>query len=145
MMWLLNVSSLKLCDFMGKANSPPYAILSHTWGAEEVSFKDMQPENRATAERKKGFVKIQGCCNQAQLDGYDWVWVDSCCIDKSSSAELSEAINSMFKWYHDAGICYAYLGDVPRGGFDPEPKNLEDAFSKSRWFTRGWTLQELLA
>ncbi|PMD49977.1 uncharacterized protein K444DRAFT_712134 [Hyaloscypha bicolor E] len=121
----------------GQGKQTPYAILSHTWGAKEVSFKDIQPENRA---KKKGFVKIQGCCNQARLDGYDWVWVDSCCIDKSRSAELTEVINSMFKWYHDAGICYTYLGGVPRVGFDPEPKDLEDAFSKSRWFTQGWTL-----
>ena len=59
---------------------------------------------------------------------------DLCCIDKTSSAELSEAINSMYRWYQESGVCYAYLADVP-----------PNAFSKSRWFTRGWTLQELIA
>lgn len=82
-----------------------------------------------------GYSKITGCCRQARLDGYEYAWVDSCCIDKSSSAELSEAINSMFKWYLDAEVCYAYLSDVEE----------RSEFGRSQWFTRGWTLQELLA
>ena len=82
-----------------------------------------------------GYSKITGCCRQARLDGWEYAWVDSCCIDKSSSAELSEAINSMFKWYQDAQVCYAYLSDVEE----------RSEFAKSQWFTRGWTLQELLA
>jgi len=76
------------------------------------------------------------------MDGYEWVWIDTYCIDKSSSAELSEAINSMFGWYKKSAICYAYLADVPSNG---DPQVPQSAFSKSRWFTRGWTLQELIA
>ena len=90
-----------------------------------------------------GFAKIKGCCAQAASDGWQYVWIDSCCIDKSSSAELSEAINSMFRWYQDAEVCYAYLVDVPEGTEDPCLP--DSSFRKSKWFTRGWTLQELLA
>jgi len=79
-------------------NIPEFAILSHTWGLEEVSFVEMKkPKYREIAKRKAGFSKIKGCCVQAQKDGFEWAWVDSCCIDKRSSAELSEAINSMFQ------------------------------------------------
>jgi hypothetical protein len=94
------------------------------------------------AEALPSFEKIRGACRQAAIDGFKFVWVDTCCIDKSSSAELSEAINSMFRWYADAEICYAYLSDVEEVG---EGFEAESQFRKSRWFTRGWTLQELLA
>ncbi|KAF2650786.1 HET-domain-containing protein [Lophiostoma macrostomum CBS 122681] len=138
-MWLLDVESLQLKEFQG-SNIPEYAILSHTWGAEEVSFVEMKkPKYRETAERKEGFSKIKLCCLQAQKDGYKWAWVDSCCIDKRSSAELSEAINSMFAWYKLARRCYVYLSDVPSEG------DVVEMLRKSRWFTRGFTLQELLA
>ncbi|KAF2995853.1 hypothetical protein E8E13_003325 [Curvularia kusanoi] len=86
-----------------------------------------------------GFAKIVGCCDLARRDGYQWAWVDTCCIDKRSSSELSEAINSMYKWYWEAAICYAYLSDVST------KRDWKQEFEKSRWFTRGWTLQELLA
>ncbi|XXH05775.1 Arp complex subunit [Hypoxylon texense] len=79
------------------------------------------------------YAKIRGCCEQAIRDGYDYVWVDTCCIDKGSSAELSEAINSMFAWYRDADICYVYLVDVPTG---EDPFEKDSAFRKSRWHTR---------
>lgn len=111
---------------------PNYAILSHTWGNGEVSFQDVE---RKTYKQKAGFTKIQNFFKQALKDGYEWVWVDTCCIDKTSSAELSEAINSMYKWYRDAVVCYAYLEDLEQS------ENLH----KCRWFTRGWTLQELIA
>ena len=138
---------------------PPYAILSHTWGEEEILFQEIT-ENLPRAKSRKGFLKIEGCCRQARLDGYEWVWIDTCCIDKTSSAELSEAINSMFQWYRDAQVCYAYLCDVPHletGPFlgsdnidavFPIPGILameRVTFKASRWFTRGWTLQELIA
>ena len=117
---------------------PRYAILSHTWEADnqEVTFEDFVG---GLGERKAGYRKIQFCGKQASLDGIQYVWVDSCCIDKSSSAELAEAINSMFKWYRNADRCYVYLSDVPIADVDLQ------AFRRSRWFTRGWTLQELLA
>lgn len=87
-------------------------------------------------------LKLTGCCNQAKKDGYQYVWIDTCCIDKSNSVELQEAINSMFRWYQNADICYAFLADVPAGD---DPHKDGSAFSSSRWFSRGWTLQELLA
>jgi Heterokaryon incompatibility protein (HET) len=144
-MWLLNTSTLVLNDFVG-ANIPPYAILSHTWGPadEEVSFRDLRKE-RATTEGKAGYNKVQNCCLKAAQEGYQYLWIDTCCIDKRSSAELSEAINSMYKWYQNAQVCYVYLVDVPGSGPGPSPEVNYDALSKSRWFTRGWTLQELIA
>lgn len=130
-MWLINTTTLELEEFFGTI--PPYAILSHTWGAGEVSFQDFKV--LSTASLKPGFAKIRGTCEQAIKDKLQYCWVDTCCIDKTSSAELSEAINSMFVWYQNAQICYAYLADV----------NAIEDLSASKWFTRGWTLQELLA
>ncbi|KAB5559710.1 heterokaryon incompatibility protein-domain-containing protein [Coniochaeta sp. 2T2.1] len=107
-MHLLNTTSLEIKEFIGY-ETPPYAILSHTWGEGEVSLNDM---STGTAPSKKGYVKVTGCCTKAAADGWDWVWIDTCCIDKSSSAELSEAINSMYAWYQGSEICYAFLDDV---------------------------------
>ena len=126
---------------------PPYAILSHTWGldTEEVNFKDME-EN--TGREKPGFRKISFCGAQARRDGLEYFWVDTCCIDKSNNTELSEAINSMFRWYQNSTKCYVYLSDVANNGHGQVDLSLhswESAFRKSRWFTRGWTLQELIA
>jgi hypothetical protein len=124
-----------LAEYMGE-QIPPYAILSHTWGEdhEEVSFRDLT-ESKGT--EKTGYKKLQFCGTQATKDGLEFFWIDTCCIDKSSSAELTEAINSMFRWYSDAAKCYVYLPDVSSGN--------EQSLHASRWFTRGWTLQELLA
>ncbi|KAE8143740.1 hypothetical protein BDV38DRAFT_276820 [Aspergillus pseudotamarii] len=113
---------------------PPYAILSHTWEGEEVTFQDMYADAVHT-KQKNGYNKVQRCCHLARAEGFEYVWIDSCCIDKTSSAELSEAINSMYRWYQEAEVCYAYLADVPS----------RKGFKESRWFTRGWTLQELIA
>ncbi|OBS24588.1 hypothetical protein FPOA_05130 [Fusarium poae] len=133
-MRLINTKTLKLEEF--QSHIPIYAILSHTWGDEEVSFVEWQ-ESLSDVRLKSGFDKIQKSCYQARVDGYDYLWCDTNCIDKRSSAELSEAINSMFSWYRNSAICYAYLADV-------QPGDLQ-SFSSPRWFTRGWTLQELLA
>src|SRR5450432_4354296 len=138
-MHLVNTSTITLSD-VNSDNSPAYAIISHRWGESEVSFQDMKD---GTAIEKAGYAKIAGCCAYAAEDGWQYVWIDSCCIDKSSSAELSEAINSMFRWYRDAQVCYAYLGDVP--GTRDSPYTENSVFRCSAWFTRGWTLQELLA
>ncbi|KAN0072834.1 HET domain containing protein [Elaphomyces granulatus] len=135
-------------DFLVSDDIPHYAILSHTWGAhtEEVSFKDMMD---GTAKSKSGYNKIQFCGDQARHDGLQYFWIDTCCIDKSSSTELQGAINSMFRWYRDAAKCYVYLADVPRLALDADVNSAqlpwESSFRKSRWFTRGWTLQELVA
>jgi hypothetical protein len=129
------------------SNIPPYAILSHTWGNdnEEVTFKDLAEGPRST---KTGYRKIQFCAEQAARDGLQYFWVDTCCIDKSNNTELSEAINSMFRWYRNAAKCYVYLSDVSTSEHNQNnlsPQSWEAAFRKSRWFTRGWTLQELIA
>jgi hypothetical protein len=122
-----------LVEYVGN-RIPPYAILSHTWEADydEVTFKDL---TEGTGKNKKGYGKLTYCGKRAANDGLQFFWVDTCCIDKSSSAELSEAINSMYAWYRHADICYAYLSDV----------HGTSQFCHSRWFERGWTLQELLA
>jgi len=129
---------MRLEEFHG-SNIPPYAILSHTWGKEEVSFQDLVGGD---APKLLECKKIIGCRNQAVSDGYGYIWVDTCCIDKTSSAELSEAINSMFCWYQEAEVCYAYLADVD---IKADLTYLQSAIENSRWFTRGWTLQELVA
>ncbi|KAK2043744.1 HET-domain-containing protein [Colletotrichum somersetense] len=137
-MRLLNADTLQLREFYNRY-VPAYAILSHTWEDEEVTLQDLTDPASAT---KQGFSKVRACCAQAMRDGYEWVWVDTCCIDKTSSAELSEAINSMFRWYHQSSVCYVYLGDLPQ----QRPGDLDaDRFTISKWFTRGWTLQELIA
>ncbi|KAI6777603.1 uncharacterized protein J7T54_002746, partial [Emericellopsis cladophorae] len=121
------------------SEAPPFAILSHTWGGGEVTFDNLrQPGNRAGP----GWEKIERTCRQALKDGWGYAWVDTCCIDKSSSAELSESINSMFKWYLHAEVCYVFLADYTHSG---DEDTQEGGISGSRWFTRGWTLQELIA
>ncbi|KAE9979256.1 hypothetical protein EG327_007074 [Venturia inaequalis] len=163
-MRLINVKTGILEEFWG-GKKPKYAILSHTWGPEEVTFTQVQQfsalkdgqavyETQAvhlpgfatpqaslvqrSIESKAGYTKIKMACQQAGKDGFQYIWIDTCCIDKSSSAELSEAINSMYDWYRDAEIAYAYLEDV-------QNKDDKEALATSRWFTRGWCLQELLA
>jgi archaellum biogenesis ATPase FlaH len=127
---------------------PEYAILSHTWGedAEEVVFADLA---EGGGKHKSGYKKICFCGEQAQQDGLQYFWVDTCCIDKTDKAELSLAIQSMFRWYQHATKCYVYLSDVSskkrKADSIPTEFTWEPAFKSSRWFKRGWTLQELLA
>ncbi|EPE35963.1 TPR-like protein [Glarea lozoyensis ATCC 20868] len=129
-----------LHDFTNR-DIPSYAILSHTWGPtdSEITFQDLHTSTPSDA--KPGWLKLAFCAAQALKDKLQYFWVDTCCIDKSNPVELQYAINSMFRWYQGAGRCYVYLEDVDvnQASFDWE------AFQKSRWFTRGWTLQELLA
>jgi len=195
-MRLLRAIDMTFHEFEG-SSIPPYAILSHRWEGEEVSYQEMSDRATATerrfrfmrnqelkirtaaTERKPGFKKIQLCCEQALEDMIEFVWVDTCCIDKSSSAELSEAINSMFAWYQKSVVCYAYLVDVQtwstyrtedangawagtiagsqyvldarsdgtRGNNASFSQSLEPIarVMGSTWWTRGWTLQELIA
>lgn len=123
---------------------PKYAILSHTWEDGEVTFQDFTHPDHDVRLRKKGFRKIQMTCNLAEKAGLKYAWIDTCCIDKTSSAELTEAINSMFQWYRDAVVCYAWLADLPK---DQATVQLSPGsrLKNCRWFTRGWTLQELIA
>jgi hypothetical protein len=129
-------------------NIPRYAILSHTWGpdTEEVTFKELV---EGTGKHKAGYNKIRFCAEQAKCDGLEYFWVDTCCIDKSNNTELQEAINSMFRWYRGATKCYVYLSDVSVSASDAEHESSQSCwkllFRKSKWFTRGWTLQELVA
>jgi len=146
-MRLIRTSNLELVEFMGDYDGK-YAILSHTWEQEEISFQEMLLVNKGLqpdADRvgkKAGYRKVEKFAALAAARGYEYAWADTCCIDKSSSAELSEAINSMYRWYRNSNHCLVYLADVPDsdGGFERTV-----AFRNSRWFTRGWTLQELLA
>jgi hypothetical protein len=140
-MRLINVNTFELKEFFG-AEAPHYAILSHRWESEEVTFHDLMTDK---GREMIGWKKIEGCCRIALQDGLEWAWIDSCCIDKTSSAELSEAINSMFRWYRDAEVCYAYLSDVSWCGQNNDFRPDYSAFHSSMWFMRGWTLQELLA
>lgn len=137
---------LKLVSF-DDDNPPPYAILSHTWTeGQEVMYNELVS---GTGKDKTGYAKIRFCVDRAAEDGLQYSWVDTCCIDKSTSDELSSAINSMFRWYQRASKCYVYLSDVevPDEVIDAQPFRItwEEAFRQSRWFRRGWTLQELLA
>ena len=118
---------------------PSYAILSHTWEYDEVLYADVM---QGSAASKKGFSKIRSAMDCARKDGFEYIWIDTCCIDKGSSAELSEAINSMYTWYSNATTCYAYLADVSA---DVDLSVNASKFAHSKWFTRGWCLQELLA
>lgn len=158
-MWLLHTRTLKLHYFVSpEAADEGYAILSHVWDAEEQTFQDLRDIHArctTTGEDPHLLVspKIKQCCQVASRHGYRWAWIDTCCIDKTSSAELSEAINSMFQYYTLALVCYAYLRDVPtKGAFAIENRPVgwnnnpeRTVFAWSKWHTRGWTLQELLA
>src|ERR1700712_3799446 len=159
-MRLINVKTRDFEEHSGR-DTPRYAILSHRWEDEEVLFHDWQ-HSRDEIKHKKGYFKIIHACEQAERDNLEYLWCDTNCINKSDLSELSEAINSMFSWYRDSETCYAYLSDVSQlsplnldelqcYGSDPN-KKVEDshgagasALLKSKWFTRGWTLQELLA
>ena len=129
-------------------STPPasYAILSHTWSEDddEVTFDDLE---KKTGTSKAGYAKLWFCADQALADGLEYCWVDTCCINKANHVELSEAITSMFRWYQAAAKCYVYLSDVSMDNTNPSimRQTWEAAFRSSRWFTRGWTLQELLA
>ncbi|TFK82483.1 HET-domain-containing protein, partial [Polyporus arcularius HHB13444] len=165
-MWVLSTDRAELHYFSSPEEIPDeYATLSHTWnnkpwhGPPEQSFKEVWEIQKRCAQdgtNPRDFVseKIRRCCELAEKHGYNWVWIDTCCIDKTSSSELSEAINSMFRYYSLAAICYGHLRDVDTVVFSLE--DLEDRsnycchpryanFRESIWFQRGWTLQELIA
>ena len=139
---LLNVDTFKLSTPpTARQNSTlKYAVLSHTWREEgnEVSLQDLLTQKLQDLQTKDAFAKLQFTNDQAKRDGLDFFWVDTCCIDKTSSAELSEAINSMYPWYANASVCYVYIADY-------DSSDETSMFGWSRWFERAWTLQELLA
>ncbi|KAF4954144.1 hypothetical protein FGADI_5466 [Fusarium gaditjirri] len=139
-MRLINTHTLQLEFYPG--GSRRYAILSHVWGDDEVTFQDVTSGDPEEALHLERYSKLRESCRVARSLKLDYLWIDTCCIDKSSSAELSEAINSMFRWYAESAICIAFLEDVPSSESKEDQKNI---FANSRWFTRGWTLQELIA
>ena len=147
-MWLLRTSTGELEHFDSPDNvKGGYAILSHVWQQPEMTFQELQalrlqPSSSQDTLLARAAPKIRECCRLAESHGYQWLWIDTCCIDRSSSAELSEAVNSMFAWYSRAHVCYAYLYDVPASG---SLHRRDSAFRTSKWFSRGWTLQELIA
>ena len=141
---------LEFCD----DESTAYAILSHRWiDPTEVDYEDMvdlakmNVKDRNEIRQRRGYRKILDTCEQAKRDGYKWVWVDTCCIDKRSSAELSEAINSMYRWYANSRVCYTYLHDVDGSSFPTweDDKKYPKSNGWPEWFSRGWTLQEMIA
>jgi hypothetical protein len=139
---LIDVETRHLKWCMG-SKIPEYAILSHTWEEGEISFQEMEAirqDASIPAARKPGYVKVVAACQKAADYGIRYVWIDTCCIDKTSSSELSEAINSMYQWYQKARVCFAFLADL-----HAEPGSLDTDLQRCRWFTRGWCLQELLA
>ncbi|RTE83810.1 hypothetical protein BHE90_001662 [Fusarium euwallaceae] len=175
-MRLLETKSYELFEASDiPAPFPSYAILSHTWisSKDEITYQDMKTRKgdiKNDVYKQKGWSKLKKYCDRAAKDGWEWAWMDTCCIDKTNPADTQEAINAMFRWYQSAGICYAHLEDVdvlrdvkdmdlPQNvDFDgtvgsrnaanpngPLHKALERFFIKAKWFTRGWTLQELLA
>lgn len=146
-MWLIDVETRRLAEFIG-LEVPPYAILSHTWVSnQEVTFQEMRSPAGLdpTSASKSGWDKIDRTCRQAAEDNLKYVWVDTCCIDKTSSAELSEAINSMFRWYKRAAVCYVFLADLAGLPRSEDADELDDSIRHCRWFSRSWTLQELIA
>lgn len=128
-MRLLNTKTLYLEEFLND-QVPKYAILSHRWQEEELSFKDMKRKYRDELFSKPGYAKVRAFSDVAYQRGYEYCWVDTCCIDKRSSAELSEAINSMYHWYEASAVCYAYLEDLQSAG---TRKERETAFVNSEW------------
>ncbi|KAF6822921.1 het domain containing protein [Colletotrichum musicola] len=162
-MRLINTETYELEEFFD-SERPPYAILSHTWGVDEVNLQEWEQwlqgdaDTKARIAAKRGFKKIKKACgiarkgipkseSKSKTKGeskrntkdpeFRFLWVDTNCIDKKSSAEETESINSMFHWYQTASFCIVYLEDVGPGS--------DTVLVKSRWFTRGWTLQELIA
>lgn len=159
-MYLINVDDHSLKQFVDVYDCPPYAALSHRWGEsdDEMTFQEMT--SRVSRKQKSGYRKMFNACLAAKHRGYQWVWIDTCCIDKQSSAELQESINSMWTIYYESAVCLAYLNDletwhetrpVARGDAAFGEAALisgpsrETKLGESEWFKRGWTLQELLA
>ena len=154
-MWLLRTATLTLHYFVSPDQvKPGYVILSHVWDKDEQTFQDVRQiharcEASGEDRRKAVSLKIRRFCEVAEEQGYAWAWVDTCCIDKTSSAELSEAINSMYRYYSLALVCFVYLDDVPTSSMHHHgtqtPKPGLSSFARSKWHSRGWTLQELIA
>ncbi|KAH6723654.1 hypothetical protein BKA61DRAFT_436326, partial [Leptodontidium sp. MPI-SDFR-AT-0119] len=133
-MRLLRTDGTLKFAWVNEEKGPKYAILSHTWGEEAVVFSDMISAGSTG--------KIKRLCDLASIGGFKYCWIDTTCINKGSSAELGEALNSMYKWYHNSAVCYIFLEDFE---WQPSTPTSNKRFRSCRWFQRGWTLQELIA
>ncbi|THU77446.1 HET-domain-containing protein [Dendrothele bispora CBS 962.96] len=146
---MINTSSLQFKDFEDGAFIPHYAILSHTWGAGEIGYqstalvffeREIMYKQRQGTKTKPAYHKIVEACMQAYSDGLEYLWIDTCCINQEDQTDVHRNVKNMYSYYRNSRICYAYLADKHnRQGV------AESGFGQSRWFTRGWTLQELLA
>lgn len=132
-MRLINTRDITFEELIGDS-IPQYAIVSHRWGDDEVSYQDFLQGQR---KQSYGWTKILKGCQLALDLGYSWLWMDTCCLDKKSSAELTEGINSMFQWYQQSQACLVFLHDVPDIPEDGHGYRTKD-FDNSSWFTRGW-------
>ena len=147
-MLLIHSTRLGLTEF-SDSTPPGYAILSHCWDDQEVLYQEFVDSSSAVLDSPcdmlahKGWRKIMNCCSLAREAGIEWVWIDTCCIDKKSSSELSEAINCMFRYYEGSIRCFVILPDLVISGMTST--EMDHKISTSRWFKRGWTLQELIA
>ncbi|THU95440.1 HET-domain-containing protein, partial [Dendrothele bispora CBS 962.96] len=136
-MRLLNTNTFEVRKF--DSIIPGYAIISHTWDTKELTFQKIR--NLEAAKLHAGWKKVEGACTLARGFGFHWIWIDTCCINKENGSELSEALNSMYMCYSNSNVCYAYLSDASNM---EDPRDPKSRFRRSRWFQRGWTLQELL-
>ncbi|THU97733.1 HET-domain-containing protein, partial [Dendrothele bispora CBS 962.96] len=149
---LIDTHSLRFAEFDKNDVSPQYAILSHRWiEGEEVTFQEfLNPEGREEMKKKSGYRKILRACMKARNDGINFIWIDTCCIDKGNHDEVARDIKSMYAYYENSVVCYAYLVDVYKWYYGKESSRYREQWRKwmfedSEWFQRGWTLQELLA
>ncbi|KAH8897399.1 hypothetical protein GQ53DRAFT_743109 [Thozetella sp. PMI_491] len=140
-MWLLDVRKFQLRFFDNIDNAPPFAALSHCWEANEVTFADLRDPDKAA--RKAGHLKLRRACQTAEGLGLQWLWADTVCINRSSSAELTESVNSSFRWYRQCQVCIVHLSDYPSN--EQQPADVKTTLSRCRWVRRAWTLQELIA
>ena len=147
-MRLLNVRTYELAENL---QGTQYAILSHRWYDQEITFRTLDPAKLKDLNiQTPQLEKIRGACARARADRLDWIWMDSCCIDRDSSEQLRRTINSMFQFYQHAAVCYTHLSDVATsesgaGSFQWQETEQQPGLRHSEWFSRGWTLQELLA
>ncbi|KAF5345554.1 hypothetical protein D9758_012002 [Tetrapyrgos nigripes] len=141
---LINMHTYRLVDFSENDPTPPYAILSHRWIlGEEISYQDYL-ESRPETKKKLGYQKIQRACREASADGFDYIWIDTVCINQGNHDEVVRDVNTMYSYYQHSEVCYAYLTDVYKLK-DGSARDLMPRFWSSGWFQRGWTLQELVA
>ncbi|KAK7459507.1 hypothetical protein VKT23_009490 [Stygiomarasmius scandens] len=135
--YLIDTQTFELADITESTTVSQYAILSHRWiEGEEVSFREFRKLGEET-KSKSGHCKIYAACQQAKKDGFRYIWIDTCCIDNENSDDVARNIKSMYAYYRNASVCYAYLVDVHSWR--------RESFKNSEWFNRGWTLQELVA